>query len=61
MPNCYECDSHVSDNFARVFSDENGIIWACPSCSSQAGIAESAKENRLKHRQRNNNSQPNSM
>ncbi|SHH12977.1 hypothetical protein SAMN05443636_1888 [Halobaculum gomorrense] len=44
MPRCDHCGSHVSDRFARVFSDERGNLNACPSCSANAGIAEAARE-----------------
>lgn len=35
---------HVSDRFARVFADEFGKLHACPNCSSNAGIAEVARQ-----------------
>lgn len=42
---CGYCDSHVSQNFYRVFSDPDvGGILACPSCSSNAGIEEVHRE-----------------
>jgi hypothetical protein len=44
MPRCDNCGSHISDRFARVFSDEHGRLLACPSCSANAGIAEAARE-----------------
>jgi len=40
MPSCNHCGSHVSDQFARVFANEDGELHACPSCSANAGIAE---------------------
>jgi DNA-directed RNA polymerase subunit RPC12/RpoP len=43
MPSCDHCGSHVSERFARVFSDEHGRLNACPSCSANAGIAEVAR------------------
>ncbi|WP_457852209.1 DUF7563 family protein [Natronorarus salvus] len=43
MPTCDHCDAHVSERFARVFSDQSGRIFACPNCSANAGIAEVAK------------------
>lgn len=42
MAHCDHCDAHVSDQFARVFADDNGRIRACPSCSANAGIAKQA-------------------
>jgi len=44
MPTCDHCGEHVSERFARVFADQVGEIRACPNCSSQAGIAEVAKQ-----------------
>ncbi|KYH26934.1 hypothetical protein HAPAU_08220 [Halalkalicoccus paucihalophilus] len=43
MPHCNHCDAHVSERFERVFADEHGRIYACPSCSANAGIAEAAR------------------
>jgi hypothetical protein len=34
----------VSDRFARVFADEFGRLFACPSCSANAGIAEASRD-----------------
>jgi predicted SprT family Zn-dependent metalloprotease len=44
MPECKHCGAHVSDRFARVFADERGRVYACPSCSANAGIAEVARQ-----------------
>jgi hypothetical protein len=44
MPRCEHCDGHVSDNFVRVFADEDGHVRACPNCSANAGIAEVSRE-----------------
>ena len=44
MARCNHCDAHVSDQFARVFADENDRLMACPACSANAGIAESARQ-----------------
>jgi|GEM_PF-242329 len=43
MPTCDHCNAHVSERFERVFADEYGRIFACPSCSANAGIAEAAR------------------
>jgi hypothetical protein len=43
MPTCDNCDAHVSDNFARVFADDQGRILACVNCSATAGIAEESR------------------
>ena len=44
MPKCNHCSAHVSERFARVFADEGGDVHACPSCSANAGIAETARQ-----------------
>lgn len=44
MPRCDHCDAHVSDDFARVFQDEEGRLLACPNCSANVGIAEVSKD-----------------
>lgn len=46
MPKCENCDSHISEDFYRVFSDDEGEVRACPSCSAQAGIAEESMKRR---------------
>lgn len=46
MPECQNCQKHISDDFYRVFSDDNGEVNACPNCSAQAGIAEVSMERR---------------
>jgi hypothetical protein len=33
----------VSERFARVFTDGEGRLLACPNCSANAGIAEVAR------------------
>jgi len=43
MPDCDNCGAHVSERFARVFSDEHGRILACVNCSANAGIAEESR------------------
>lgn len=53
MPTCEQCESHVSDDFQRVFGDDQGDVYACPNCSAQAGIAEVSMtrraESEIKH------------
>ncbi len=44
MPHCDNCDTHVSDQFARVFADDGGRIRACPGCAANAGIAQQVLE-----------------
>lgn len=44
MPKCDHCGSYVSNEFKRVFADDEGLILACVSCSSTAGIGETARQ-----------------
>jgi hypothetical protein len=44
MSRCDHCGSHVSERFARVFTDQEGRLNACPSCAANAGIAEVARD-----------------
>lgn len=44
MPECDHCGSYVSNEFKRVFADDTGLILACVSCSSTAGIGETARQ-----------------
>ena len=44
MPTCDHCGAHVSEQFARVFADGSGRLFACPHCAANAGIAEVARE-----------------
>lgn len=46
MPECNNCESHISEDFSRVFADDNGEVHACPNCSAQAGIAEVSMDRR---------------
>lgn len=34
MPSCSNCDAHVSDTYARVNRDRDGIVRDCPHCNS---------------------------
>ena len=44
MPECDHCGSYVSNEFKRVFADDAGLVLACVSCSSTAGIGETARQ-----------------
>ncbi|MUV86495.1 hypothetical protein GJ631_07915, partial [Natronomonas sp. CBA1123] len=44
MPECATCGDHVSVRFTRVFGDDEGVVYACPSCSTNAGIGEATRE-----------------
>ncbi|MFD1512543.1 DUF7563 family protein [Halomarina rubra] len=43
MPTCDHCQAHISERFVSVFADNDGDVMACPHCSANAGIAESAR------------------
>jgi hypothetical protein len=44
MSECNHCGNHVSEQFTRVFADEQGRVLACPECSPTACIGETARE-----------------
>ncbi|MFD1515734.1 DUF7563 family protein [Halomarina rubra] len=44
MAHCTHCGGHISQRFLTVFGDGEDRVFACPSCSANAGIAEVAKE-----------------
>lgn len=33
MPQCRNCDAHVTSRFARVFGDNGDQVHRCPDCS----------------------------
>ena len=37
-PECQNCESHVSERFARVMGDEDGTVHACPRCDSKGAL-----------------------
>jgi hypothetical protein len=42
MRECESCGGAVSPDYARVFGDNSGRIWACPECRSQTDVFEGA-------------------
>jgi len=36
MPECDNCDSHVTQDFYRVFSDNDGTLHGCLECMSNS-------------------------
>ncbi|QKY21780.1 hypothetical protein B4589_016145 (plasmid) [Halolamina sp. CBA1230] len=34
MPQCRNCDGHVTSRFARVFGDNGDEVYRCPDCSA---------------------------
>jgi hypothetical protein len=36
--NCRTCNSQVSHQFARVFGDNDDVIFACPNCATMAEL-----------------------
>lgn len=41
-PSCRQCDSQVSHQFARVFGNNDNVIFACPNCAPMADLPELA-------------------
>lgn len=41
-PSCRQCDSQVSRQFARVFGNNDDVVFACPNCASMADLPELA-------------------
>jgi len=48
MKYCDNCESAITDDYARVFGTDDGVL-ACPGCSSQDGIG---KESARRHADR---------
>jgi len=40
MPECDNCGSHVTDQYKRVFADNQGVLHACSSCRTQMDMFE---------------------
>ena len=38
MPQCDECENHVTADFHRVFSDNEDMLYGCPDCMSMTDI-----------------------
>lgn len=38
MPNCQQCGGHISQDFARVFGDNNDDVHACHGCTVQQDL-----------------------
>lgn len=34
MPECGNCGRHVSDSYARVNADRDGVVLGCPDCNA---------------------------
>jgi RNase P subunit RPR2 len=34
LPRCHNCDSFVTPAFARVFGDNDGVVFGCPECTA---------------------------
>jgi hypothetical protein len=35
MPECHNCGRHVSDAYARVNADRDGVVRSCPNCNAE--------------------------
>jgi len=42
MPECSNCGSHVTPDFARVFGDRDGAVHSCPQCATNAELQDGA-------------------
>ena len=38
MPQCDECENHVTADFHRVFADNEDMLYGCPDCMSMTDI-----------------------
>lgn len=38
MPRCRNCDSHVTEQFARVFGDNEDSVHYCIDCTTNAHL-----------------------
>ncbi|SDQ74328.1 DUF7563 family protein [Halopelagius longus] len=38
MYTCNNCDEFVTRDFVRVFGDEDGRVFGCPSCATTADL-----------------------
>lgn len=45
MAECQRCGSHVSEDFERVFGDNNDEVHGCPDCRRQIDMFEGAGAN----------------
>lgn len=46
MPSCRNCGAHVTDQFARVFGDNEDIVHTCMGCgtTSKLGVQPNAAQ-----------------
>lgn len=42
MPRCRNCDSHVTEQFARVFGDNQDHVHNCIDCASNRDLYDGA-------------------
>jgi len=42
MPQCRNCDAHVTEQFARVLGDNEDDVHGCPECTPQTDIYDGA-------------------
>ncbi len=40
---CQNCGAHVSDEFRRGAGDDDGRVYACPSCTDYRRLARAAQ------------------
>jgi len=42
LRHCQNCESHVTQQFRRIFGDENGVVHLCPECATVRQLQDDA-------------------
>lgn len=50
MQYCTNCNSEVSEQFARVLGDNDDEIHACPACSAKTRVARTSRDRSVARR-----------
>jgi len=45
MPRCRNCESHVTEQFARVFGDNEDHVHSCIDCTANTDLYDGAGSN----------------
>ncbi|WP_423744766.1 hypothetical protein V5735_01605 (plasmid) [Haladaptatus sp. SPP-AMP-3] len=40
MPQCDNCEAHITRRFQRVFGNEDGEVFGCPRCTTGSDLFE---------------------
>lgn len=38
MPECQNCGNHVTEQYKRVFADNQGVLHACSNCRDKTSM-----------------------